>query len=293
MSGHVLRVSWRGRDLQLALPSRAGTLSPTLTFASKDVPPEGMYEVSYAVLDGKEPVLTGKQCLTLKGRGEVAQARIEAQRDAQSHPLDISPFYDATTLWVTSKWRREEKALDLSALRTGQGNLVTPVGIFRDPGKGAQGYLGAYIAMVEFGRSHPFTRETQSTGHPSSLRVPVEVQAEMLSLLYASEVESRLTGSHVGWLRLYYLDGAVDETRLEVGQQLDTLYAHWATDTVPVPVGRKGDSIHVLRVPCNPARTLEAFQISLFAADVQIGLIAANAIAAPILVASGLKEATL
>ncbi len=286
-SGHVLRASWRGRDLQLALPSHAGTLWPTLTFASDDVPAEGVYEISYTVSDGTEPVLVGTERLTLKGRDEAAQTQIETQRDARSRPLDLSPFHDATTLWVTSKWRREEKALDLSAMRSGQGHLVTPAGIFRDPGK------GPYIAVVEFGRSHPYTRETQSTGHPSTLHIPVDKPVEMVSLLYASEVESRLTGSHVGWLRLYYQDGAMAETRLEVGKQLDTLYSHWATDTVPVPVGRKGDSIHVLRVPCNPARTLQAFQISLFAADVQIGLIAANAVAGPTGLTAGHKEAML
>ncbi len=283
-SGHVLRVSWRDRDLQLALPARAGTHSPTLTFACEDAPPEGVYEVGYAVLDGNESILAGSECLTLKGRDEVAQSQITAQRDARSHPLDLSPFYNATTLWVTSKWRREEKTPDLSTLRTVQGHLVTPAGIFRDPGK------DACMAVVEFGRSHPYTRETQSTGHPASLRIAVDKQVEMVSLLYASEVESRLTGSHVGWLRLYYLDGAVDETRLEVGKQLDTLHAHWATDTVPVPVGRKGDSIHILRIPCNPARKLQAFQISVFAADVQLGLIAANAVAGPAHVVAGHKE---
>ncbi len=190
--------------------------------------------------------------------------------------LDLSPFYNAERLWVTSKWRREEKALDLSRLREpAQGHpavtrLRTAAGFFLAP------MQGPYLALIELGRSEPFLRHTESFGFPASLTIPVNLPAMMLSLLYASEVESRLTGSSVGALRLLYADGRIDEIALAVGKQLDTLYSHWATETIPVEIGHKGDSIHVLNVPCDPHCVLAVFEISLFAADVAIGLIGAN-----------------
>lgn len=190
--------------------------------------------------------------------------------------LDLSPFYNSETLWVTSKWRREEKVLDLSGLRETEpghpalARLRTAAGVFLAPAQ------GPCLALVELGRSEPFLRHTESFGFPASLTIPVGQPATMLSLFYASEVESRLTGSRVGALRLHYADGHIDEIALEVGKQVDTLYSHWATETIPVEIGHKGDSAHVLDVPCQPNSVLAAFEISLFAADVAIGLIGAN-----------------
>ncbi|MCP4165251.1 MAG: hypothetical protein GY759_05070 [Chloroflexi bacterium] len=191
-------------------------------------------------------------------------------QSARSQPLDLSAFYNSSQFWVTSKWRREMKTIDLSSLRDDNGALATPAGRF------LAAVEGATMAVVEYGRSHPHTRRTEFFGMPSTLKIPVGCSVSMLSLLYANEVESRLTGSKVGTLKLIYAESEDVEIELQVGKQLDTLYGHWAKETIPVEIGVKKDFLNAWHIPCDSKAVLQAFEINLYAADVQIGLIGAN-----------------
>jgi hypothetical protein len=273
VSGYRLQVGWLDQQVTLRLvANETEELAQVVDLLQTHLIPEGAYDVRYAVLDGDEVVCDGHASVTLKGADEAAQVQMEATRDRLTRQFDLARFYNSTTLWVTSKWRREEKMLDLSRLRNERGELVTDGGTFLVPTE------GSYMAVIEYGRSHPHTRQTESFGVPSSISIPVGQRAQMLTLLYASEVESRLTGSEVGWLRLKYADGKVYEIPLEVGKQIDTLYSHFASETMPLEIGKKGDSIHVLRLPCDPLLELEVLEIGLFAADVSIGLMGINVI---------------
>jgi hypothetical protein len=102
----------------------------------------------------------------------------------------------------------------------------------------------------------------------------------MLSLLYATEVESRLTGSRVGRLTLHYSNGKNEEIPLLVNLNMQTMYTHFAADTYAVPVtvtrDARTDFINIYRISCDGGQVLESCAIEMDAADAQFGLLSAN-----------------
>lgn len=193
---------------------------------------------------------------------------IQQMQNEHIQPVDLSGLFNTSILHVTSAWRN----LDLP-IRTppAKDDLLK---FFSLP------EAGHNLVMVEFGRSHPYTRQTEPSSYPGRVVIPIGHAVQTLCLLYASEVESRHTAAQVGLLSLVYGRGAVTEIPLIAGENLDTFYRHWAAHTLPILLLGEGlndeDHLHFYRLPCNPEDELIDLVIELNAPDVQIGLLAAS-----------------
>jgi hypothetical protein len=141
---------------------------------------------------------------------------------------------------------------------------------------------GDNLVLVEYGNSHPSTCRTEHSAFPSRVVIPVGLAGQALILLYASEVESRHTGAQVGTLRLVYASRAAQEIPLVCGKNLDSLFRHWAADTLPIPITGEGfleqDTLNLYQLRCDPGDVLKNLVIELDAPDVQLGLLAASII---------------
>ncbi len=64
------------------------------------------------------------------------------------------------------------------------------------------------------------------------------------------------------------------------GKNLDSLFRHWAADTLPIPIAGEGfreqDTLNLYCLPCDPGDVLKELVIELEAPDVQVGLLAAS-----------------
>ena len=202
-----------------------------------------------------------------------ASARVMAAFSSQpAEPLDLSPYYDATSLHVTSAWRNLELSPALAGLRDSTGMIQTVGGSFSVPDAGAS------LALVEYGRSDPVTRQTLRSQRRDRLLIPVDRRIKALILLYANEVESRHTGMRVGELLLTYQPGKPDIIPLVVGETLDTFWSHFARQTIPVRLGDSNDFLNVLWLEADSSRILSGVEISIDAPDAVLGLIGMNVI---------------
>lgn len=182
--------------------------------------------------------------------------------------LDLTGLFNAGQITATSRWagRAPRDFKDLRAT----GVVATGLGPFQV----ATGE--SCLVFAEYGACDGLTGQIQRSAHPAAIKVPVGAAVEALNLLYVTELASRLTGSQAGHLELRYATGEATVITLVVGVQLDTLFSHFATATVPVPTGVDWGNANAWRVPCDPARALVSAVIHIDAADVQFGLLAAS-----------------
>ncbi len=243
--------------------------------------PVGAYMVDCAILVGDDEIHRETGTVTVRGRDEGTRLAMRRRRDTLARNIDLRAFYNASTVRATSRWRDEDSEIDLTALTGPSGVLETDAGPFGLPiGDGPS------LVLVAYGHSDAYTRETIRGDKPSAVEVPVGQWASMLSLLYLTEVESRHTGATVGAIRLRYDDGADARVPLVVGENVDTLYDHFARATTPIKlraVGLPGDFdyMNLITLPCDGARILHSFIVEVAVPDVQFGLIAATVIASP------------
>jgi hypothetical protein len=201
---------------------------------------------------------------------EDPQSLARRAQDMHLTHLDLSPFYNSRFIFATSAWRSLEVEPDLASLREVSGLVSAGGSQFLVPPD------GLFLALAEYGRSHPDTRLTQRSAFPSRLEIPVGQHASLLALLYITETESRHTGSRVGCLRLRYATGEQTDVPLVVGKNVDTLWSSFAQDTIPVRLGESDDYANVLWLACDRYLSLEAIVIELDVPDVQLGLLGLN-----------------
>jgi hypothetical protein len=222
-------------------------------------------EIEVGQLYGQQP--------TSRAWEDSSSARVKAAFANQpTEPVDLSVYYDAATLHVTSAWRNLELSPALSGFRDSTGKIQTVGGDFTVPD------AGAYLALVEYGLSDPDTRQTQRSPRRDRLLIPIGRRVKALALLYANEVESRHTGAQVGKLLLTYQSGKPDAIPLVVGETLDTFWSHFARQTIPVRLGESNDFLNVLWLETDPSHILAGLEISIDAPDAVLGLIGMNAI---------------
>jgi len=278
-SGARMRVALAGAAAIMNLDGLAdGLLAIDIVLPNVALLPTGAYTIDGALLVGDDEIHRETGTITVYGKDAATQLVMRRRRDTLSRQIDLRAFYNTSTVWATSRWRDEESPIDLAALTGPDGVLETDAGPFRLPIDD-----GPSLVLVAYGYSDAYTRETIRGDKPSAVEIPVGHRASMLSLLYLTEVESRHTGATVGCIRLRYDQGADARVPLVVGENVDSLYDHFARATTPIKlraVGLPGDFdyVNLLTLPCDSARVLQSFTIDLAVPDVQCGLIGATAI---------------
>jgi hypothetical protein len=187
-------------------------------------------------------------------------------------PLDISPWYNTDSLFLSSRWRYEYELRDtnyFSSVNDTTQNVFRSFG-YSPKGKGT-------MALINNGISDAYTTETKSNGMPSHIEIAVNRKVQGLSFLWVTETQSRNTGINAGSIKLNYTNGEIKEIPLIVGKNLDASWKYFTTESEPVFLhGEDYAKIYSLR--CNPQKELKSFSISLIASDVQVGIMGVNMI---------------
>lgn len=195
-------------------------------------------------------------------------------KDVRCETLDLSNYFNSSTIWATSRWRMGvDTSFDMKVITDEIGSLNTKAGTFSLPIK------GPYMVLLEWGRSDSYNGKITRSDKPNDITIPIGEKASILSLLYVTEVESRHTGCEVGFIELLYQNGTISDIPLVVGKNIDSLFSHFAEDTISIQLYRdewQDDKANILRIRCNPLEELKEIKIQINAADVQFGLMGAT-----------------
>lgn len=242
----------------------------------KELPPEETDYISYTLQrQNGEVIMTGRDTIRIVGESEETKRKLQSLRDRRTLQLDISPQYNAKSMRAASRWRQSGAMhhLDANILTCRTGIMATSAGNFKLPPH------ENCMILVEYGYSDSYTRDTIPSDIESRIKVPIEMRCCMVSMLYANEVESRHTGAEVGSIRLHYEDGETTLVPLLVGENVDTMFTHFAKDTFPVKIEGEGfyeDFLNVFQLACHPEKVLKAIEVQVDAPDVHIGVLGIN-----------------
>jgi hypothetical protein len=192
--------------------------------------------------------------------------------------LGLKAYCNSDRITATSGWRHEEQQIRLSGYERNDGN-VEIAGITFQVNQEAN---GVRMVLLEHSETHPYTGITMMSNKPHHARIHVGVNAGAIALFYASECQSRQTGIDVGEIKLNYVEGSSETITLNVGKNIDTLFSHFANDTIPVairssiqnhPIHPGTDYLNLLVIPCDSGRVLASMELTIALPDVQFGLI--------------------
>ena len=110
------------------------------------------------------------------------------------------------------------------------------------------------------------------------MRIPIHDHVHALALLYAGEVEPRLTGEVLGTICLRYADGERC-IPLQSGRNMGSLFSNYAAEVAQVPLWGESfvhDSVNHACLGVDPDRLLEELEITLDREDAQLALLAAT-----------------
>jgi len=210
--------------------------------------------------------------VTARGADPAVEAALLAGRASQANPVSLDRLPQSSTLFVTFPWRYTPK-FDLQ-LRThaqkgfeSDGELF-PVRADRDS-----------FCLVDGGISDPQTRLPVPSTVPKSMVIPVDRRICAISMLFASEMEMRLSDSRVGEIRLTYSQGADEIVALVADANFDALRGHSALECSPIPINYHGDKLNLLRLPCDGARNLDHITVTMQERDARLALIALHTFA--------------
>jgi hypothetical protein len=185
--------------------------------------------------------------------------------------VDISKYINTDTLYAFTEWRNSNVLFDadyFSSIYEASRKVFEDFGV-----TGPR----LNMAMITYGLSDSYTRETVKTRFPASLTIPVNKSGQQLSLLFINEMETRLTGATVGLLILTYTDGSSTNIPLTVGKNVDALSRFFATELQPLRM-KETDYAKIYNLPINRNKILKSFTIKINAADFEFGLIGAKII---------------
>jgi len=138
------------------------------------------------------------------------------------------------------------------------------------------------MILLEHSNSDFHTVKPVISDKPKKIKIGMNLKAQAIALLYASECQSRQTGVDVGEIVLNYSSGDAEKIKLNAGENIDTLFSHFAKNTIPVPISTpfQNHSIHpgtdylnLLVFPCDYSREITDIEFCIDKTDVQFGLI--------------------
>ncbi|MBP3388433.1 MAG: hypothetical protein J6K98_01000 [Clostridia bacterium] len=193
------------------------------------------------------------------------------------HPLPLEAYVNADAINATNRWRGGS-AFEVPLLpadadpRVYKTHGVTyrllpkePTGLPR-------------MCLLEKGRSQVETGQIDPGCYPAQVRIPIHDHVHALALLYAGEVEPRLTGEVLGTICLRYADGERC-IPLQSGRNMGSLFSNYAAEVAQVPLLGESfvhDSVNHACLGVDPDRLLEELEITLDREDAQLALLAAT-----------------
>jgi hypothetical protein len=210
--------------------------------------------------------------VTPHGVNPVVEAALRDGRASQASPVSLDGLPQSSTLCVTFPWRNTLN-FDLQ-LRT-----------HAEKGFESEGELFSVRAdsdsfcLVDGGISDRSTRLPLPSAVPKSMVIPVNRRVCAVSLLFASEMEMRLSKAHVGEIRFTYSQGPDKVVPLVANANFDALRGRSAPECSPLQINADGDNLNLLRLPCDGAQTLDRITITMQQRDARLGLIALHTFA--------------
>jgi hypothetical protein len=192
--------------------------------------------------------------------------------------LDMRDYYNSDTIMAVSGWRHEEQSIHLSDYERNHGDVEIAGVSFQME----QGAKGVRMVLLEHSETHPYTGLTIKSNRPHHACIQLGAKVGAIALLYASECQSRQTGIDVGEMKLNYADGKVEKVTLNVGKNIDTLFSHFAKDTLPIaikssiqehPIHPGTDYLNLLVIPGDSEKVMVSMELTITLPDVQFGLI--------------------
>jgi hypothetical protein len=206
---------------------------------------------------------------------------LETIDKSRIEPLDLKKYCNSEKIRAISGWRNEDLLIDLSKYEKSDGKIEFEGIPFKVIKNAASAADGVRMVLLEHSKSHPYTGKTIISDYPHSIGISIGNNVKGLILLYASECQSRQTGINVGEILLNYDSGVVKRIPLNVGKNIDTLFSHFAEETIPIDIsssmqshpGQPGtDYINILVIPCNSEMFLSNVEFDIELPDVQLGL---------------------
>lgn len=233
--------------------------------------PDGAYEIQYSLMSDGKKIFWDSEFIHIKGANEVSIAEMLLEKNKNTIQIDISKYYNTDTIYAFTEWRNGDVILDsnyFSLVSNASKSMFNDFNLSKP---------SLNMAMVNYGMSDSYTRETYRGRFSESLTFPVNEKSLMLSLLFVNEIETRLTFSKVGELVLTYKDGETQVVPLIVGKNIDALSNFFATELMPVKM-KNTDYAKIYTIPANPDKILQSFTVKLNAADIEIGMLGVNVI---------------
>ena len=230
-------------------------------------------------------IQTGRQFKKLSKENSCPNSRylLDSLGKKDFHPLDIKEYCNSDKIHAVSAWRNEHLPIDLSGYEKDDGMIEIEGMRFKVDKVEVSANNFARMILLDNSSSHPYTGETILSECAHNTRIVVGKKIRGLALLYASECQCRQTGVDAGGISLNYESGSAGQIPLNVGKNIDSLFSHFAEDTIPVNIpssmqnhpGHPGtDYINLLVIHCDPERSLNNLNLSIDLPDVQMGIIA-------------------
>jgi hypothetical protein len=131
------------------------------------------------------------------------------------------------------------------------------------------------LARAGLGFCHMNTQELIPAKHAPSFTVTVERKTKVLLLLNVCEVKSRLTDSTCGYITLRYQDGEKTEIKLTDGVNVCSMYNHYASGALKLPLTEWLNYGSLLAVECDGGKVLDSFTIEADTYDFEFCLLSA------------------
>jgi len=251
-------------------------------FNQTNMLPEGVYTVKYSIISDDRVISSGKQRVDLKGNDELSDKFLRKYRDSKLEHLDLTGYLNSKTIYAMSRWRTDVPMI-YYVDKLPDGKIETSYGTFKLNNKD-----GNYMCLLSKGSSDRCTGIPIDSKGINNATIEINRRVYNVSLFFAGEVESRHTMEKVGSIKLIYNDGSVEEISIRSGENIGSLYSHYASDNIEVKEPYEvwkgnswdADSMDAYRIPCDPNKVLLSMNISVDLYDVSIGLMGVNLITA-------------
>ena len=207
-----------------------------------------------------------------RGAGPAVEAALREGRASQANPVSLDGLPRSSTLFVFFPWRHSPK-FDL------QLRSHAERGFESDGERFPVRSDGDSFCLVDGGISDRRTRLPVPSTVPKSLVIPVDRRICAISMLFAGEMEMRLSDSRVGEIRFTYSEGSDEVVPLVADANFDALRGHCAPECSPIQINQHGDKLNLLRLPCDGARKLDHITVTMQERDARLALIALHTFA--------------
>jgi hypothetical protein len=210
--------------------------------------------------------------VTPRGADASVEASLRDGRARQADPISLEGLPQSSTLLITFPWRYNPK-FDLQLRAHAEKGFESDGELFPVRADGDS------FCLVDGGASDINTRLPLPSSVPKSMVIPVNRRVGAISLLFASEMEMRLSDSRVGEIKFTYSQGPDEIVPLVADANFDALRGHSAPECSPIQINDKGDKLNLLRLPCDGDRKLDHITVTIQERDARLALIALHTFA--------------